>query len=85
MKMIYTPGSDNITRFAWDGTNLYIEFKKTLQVYGYLDCPSSVYDAMLVSESVGSFFHACVKKAFVCVKLPEVQARAMGFELTSTV
>lgn len=78
LQIIQTPTSTNINRFGWNG-NLYIEFKKTRQVYEYPNMPETEFEDMLAAGSVGSHFHACIKKRYDARELPVTEARALGF------
>lgn len=80
LQLIHTPASSNISRYGWNGTNLYIEFQKTRQVYEYRNVPEATFEEMYQASSVGSFFHAFIKKGFECRELPMAEARALGFE-----
>lgn len=80
MQIIQTPSSSNISRFGWDGTDLYIEFKSNGSVYRYLSVSADVYKDMCETSSVGGFFHARIKKGFDCEPVPVVTARLLGFE-----
>ena len=48
---------------------LEIEFKSSGAVYQYKDVPVSVYNAMLMAESVGKYFYANIKGKFEYVKV----------------
>ena len=79
MQIIQTVSS-NVSRYAWDGITLFIEFAKNRATYAYDNVPESVYDAMLAAPSVGEFFHSDIKKAFVCVKVVADHAQRLGFD-----
>lgn len=79
MHIFKTPGSSNIIAFAWQAETLYIQFKKTDQVYAYADVPEGVHTAMVMADSVGSFFHAHVKKAFSTRVLSNDESFDLGF------
>lgn len=80
LTIIQTPTSSNISRFGWAPDTLYIEFKSTSQVYAYPGVTKALYEEMCTAPSVGSFFHASIRKAFEAVKLTEPDARWLGFE-----
>ncbi len=81
LQIIHTPTtSENINRFAWYGETLYIEFKKTREVYEYPEVPESNFQEMCQAKSAGSYFHAFIKKVFEAKKLTRQQALALGFE-----
>jgi len=84
MQIVHTPTSSNISRFAWAEDTLYIEFKSTNTVYMYESVPKATYDEMCQAPSVGSFFHASIKKAFEAVKLTLDESLALGFETEVT-
>lgn len=52
--------SSNIKAVAHDGEDLYIQFNYG-GTYRYDSVPRSVFDALLVAESVGKFFHTDIK------------------------
>lgn len=86
LQIVHVVTSDNITRFAWYGGNLFIEFKKTREVYRYDDVPEALFDEMCQVNSVGGFFHAFIRRGgFVTTKLPVETARSLGFEEEFTV
>lgn len=80
LQIVHTPTSDNINRFAWHDRVLYIEFKKTREVYMYSDVPEATFDEMCQTKSVGSYFHAAIKKVYEAQKTTTENARALGFE-----
>lgn len=83
LQMIQTPTSSLMNRFAWYGETLYIEFKRG-HVWAYTDVPEATFMEMREASSVGSFFHAMIKKAFDGTELPEAEARRLGFESNVT-
>ncbi|MGK2884392.1 MAG: KTSC domain-containing protein [Rhodococcus sp. (in: high G+C Gram-positive bacteria)] len=85
MQIVQTPTSSNISRFAWDGTNLYIEFKSNGKLYKYPGVSEQVYRDMCHASSVGSFFHQVIKKAHDCQVVEETLARSLGFEEVPTI
>lgn len=79
MQLIHTPTSSNITAFGWEDGDLYIQFKKSGTVYSYSDVPRQTHLDMIAADSVGSFFHAHVKKSFAAAMLLK-GAENLGFE-----
>lgn len=61
-------GSSNIAKLAWSAETLYIKFHKS-GWYAYAGAAEADYMALRDAESVGSHFHANIKKAFTGVKL----------------
>jgi hypothetical protein len=71
--------SDNISRFALEDGTLYIEFRKTRDVYRYTNVSTEHFEGMRTAESIGSYFHKNIKP-YGGVKLPREEATALGFD-----
>lgn len=78
MHIVLTPESSNIASFGWQDDTLYIEFKAGV-VYAYTDVSIGVYNGMVAADSVGSYFHAHVKKAYTARIIDNEEASLLGF------
>jgi len=52
--------SSNISYIGWEDNTLIIKFKNN-RVYQYSAVPKEVFDEMLASSSVGSYYHHNIK------------------------
>ena len=62
--------SSNVRSIGYDqaSNTLEIEFTNA-GVYQYLSVPESLYTCLMEANSVGSYFHAHIKKAFQCERI----------------
>jgi hypothetical protein len=65
--------SEIIAHLKWDSSTLFITFNKG-KVFKYADVPLTVYNEMVESQSVGSFFHKEVKGKYAFEEVPTVPA-----------
>lgn len=60
--------SSNIDAIGYKFGTLFIRFKSGT-VYSYADVNYKVFDALAQAESVGQFFHRCVRSRYEYTKL----------------
>ena len=60
--------SSNIESIGYnpDSETLEVEFKKTGKVYEYYNVPQFMYERLMEAPSIGVFFNAEIKNAYVC-------------------
>ena len=66
--------SSNIAATAHEGTNLYVRFHSSPQVWKFEGVSKATYDEMLAQESVGSYFQRHVRGKYPGGKLGEEPA-----------
>lgn len=70
MNWIETPESSNISRFAFDGSNmvLTVEFKNG-GTYQYFDVPEGIFEQMRTAESKGRYLAQNIKGTYRYARL----------------
>jgi len=61
--------STNIDRVGYKYGKLFIQFKSGI-VYQYDAVDKAMYDALIIAESAGKFFHQFIRSVYTYTKLP---------------
>ena len=64
--------SSNISavRYVADESTLFVVFSSGAQ-YAYGSVPQSVYDGLIGAESVGRYFHSCIRNVYPARRIEE--------------
>ena len=58
--------SSNIDAVGYDETTQTLEIEFRNGVYQYEDVPEDVYEDLMGADSIGSFFHECIRDVYPC-------------------
>ena len=64
--------SDSIASVGYDRARrtLQVEFRRTMEVFEYLDVPISEYNALLAAPSKGQYFNSQIRdRGYACQKV----------------
>lgn len=62
-------GSSNLLSVGYDENSLTLEIEFKSGIYQYYDVPQHIYEELINSNSLGSFFHRFIKSEFTCSKV----------------
>lgn len=61
--------SSNLLSVGYDENSLTLEIEFKSGIYQYYDVPQHIYEELINSNSLGSFFHRFIKSEFTCSKV----------------
>ena len=61
--------SSNIDAVGYDETTQTLEIEFRNRVYQYEDVPEDVYEGLMGADSIGGFFHECIRDVYPCSRI----------------
>ena len=61
--------SSNIDAVGYDETTQTLEIEFRNGVYQYEDVPEDVYEGLMGADSIGGFFHECIRDVYPCFRI----------------
>ena len=61
--------SSNIDAVGYDETTQTLEIEFRNGVYQYEDVPEDVYEDLMGADSIGGFFHECIRDVYPCSRI----------------